>query len=50
MVLQVFGATDGYVYALYDWYGHHAKILGPVYEGLTVPAPMKAISYVPPMA
>ena len=32
MVLRVFGPKDGYVYALYDWYSHHATILGRVYE------------------
>ena len=45
MVLQVFGPKDGYVYALYDWYSHHATILGRVYEEVTAPAEMKAISY-----
>jgi dipeptidyl aminopeptidase/acylaminoacyl peptidase len=46
MVVQVFGAKEGYVYALYEWYGHRATILGAVYAGLTAPAPVKAISYV----
>jgi len=45
MVLRVFGPTDGYVYALYDWYSHHATILGRVYEEVTAPSEMKAISY-----
>jgi dienelactone hydrolase len=45
LVLKVFGPRDGYVYALYDWYTHHATILGPVYEGITVPAAVKEISY-----
>jgi dipeptidyl aminopeptidase/acylaminoacyl peptidase len=45
MVLEVFGAKDGYVYALYDWYSHQATILGRVYEEVTAPAEMKAISY-----
>jgi dipeptidyl aminopeptidase/acylaminoacyl peptidase len=45
LVLTVFGPKDGYVYALYDWYGHHATILGRVYEGVTAPAEMQAISY-----
>jgi dipeptidyl aminopeptidase/acylaminoacyl peptidase len=45
MVVQVFGADQGYVYALYEWYGHRATILGRVYDGLTAPAPVKAISY-----
>jgi dipeptidyl aminopeptidase/acylaminoacyl peptidase len=46
VVVKIFGANDGYVYALYDWYTHHAAILGPVYAGLSAPAPVKAISYV----
>jgi dipeptidyl aminopeptidase/acylaminoacyl peptidase len=45
MVLEVFGARDGYVYALYDWYSHHATILGRVYEEIHAPAEMRAISY-----
>jgi dipeptidyl aminopeptidase/acylaminoacyl peptidase len=45
VIVKVFGAKDGYVYALYDWYGHLATILGSVYEGLAAPAPVKAISY-----
>jgi dienelactone hydrolase len=44
-VLEVFGPKDGYVYALYDWYSHHATILGRVYEEVVAPAEMKAISY-----
>ena len=45
LVLKVFGPKDGYVYALYEWYGHHATILGRVYEGVAAPADVKAISY-----
>ena len=45
MVLKVFGPKNGYVYALYDWYSHHATILGRVYEDVYVPAEMRAISY-----
>jgi dipeptidyl aminopeptidase/acylaminoacyl peptidase len=45
LVLKVFGPKDGYVYALYDWYTHRATILGRVYEEVTAPAEMKAISY-----
>jgi pimeloyl-ACP methyl ester carboxylesterase len=45
LVLKVFGSKDGYVYALYDWYTHNASILGRVYEGITAPAEMKAMSY-----
>jgi acetyl esterase/lipase len=45
IVLQVFGPKDGYVYALYDWYTHKATRLGEVYEQVTAPAEMRAISY-----
>ena len=45
MVLKVFGPKDGYIYALYDWYTHHATILGRVYEEITAPSDMKAIRY-----
>jgi dipeptidyl aminopeptidase/acylaminoacyl peptidase len=45
IVVSVFGRTQGYVYALFDWYGHHSTILGPVYQGVTVPAEVRAISY-----
>jgi dipeptidyl aminopeptidase/acylaminoacyl peptidase len=45
LVLKVFGPKHGYIYALYDWYSHHATILGRVYEQITAPADMKAISY-----
>ncbi|HEY2462881.1 MAG TPA: S9 family peptidase [Steroidobacteraceae bacterium] len=44
-VLKIFGPKDGYVYALYDWYTHHATILGRVYDEVTAPAEMKAITY-----
>jgi dipeptidyl aminopeptidase/acylaminoacyl peptidase len=45
MVVRVFGAKEGYVYALYEWYGHRATVLGPVYDGLVAPAQVKGISY-----
>ena len=45
LVVRVFGAKDGYAYALYDWYSHQATILGPVYEGVGAPAEIRAISY-----
>ncbi len=45
MVLKVFGPKNGYVYALYDWYSHHATILGRVYEDVHEPAELRAISY-----
>jgi dipeptidyl aminopeptidase/acylaminoacyl peptidase len=45
LVLKIFGPKDGYVFALYDWYSHHATILGRVYEEVVAPAERKAISY-----
>jgi dipeptidyl aminopeptidase/acylaminoacyl peptidase len=45
MVLKIFGEKHGYVYALYDWYAHRATILGEVYEQVTAPAEVRAISY-----
>ena len=44
-VLKIFGPREGYVYALYDWYNHHATILGRVYAEVAAPAEVKAISY-----
>jgi dienelactone hydrolase len=45
VVVKVFGAKDGFVYAVFDWYSHRAAILGHVYEGVAAPAEVKAISY-----
>jgi pimeloyl-ACP methyl ester carboxylesterase len=45
VVVQVFGAKDGYVYALYDWFEHRAIMLGQVYKGLTDVAEVRPISY-----
>jgi dipeptidyl aminopeptidase/acylaminoacyl peptidase len=45
VVIKVFGRTDGYVYALFDWYSHHVTILGSVYDGVTAPAEVRAITY-----
>jgi dienelactone hydrolase len=45
LVLKVFGPKDGYIYALYDWYSHRSAFLGRVYDEVTAPADMKAISY-----
>lgn len=45
LVLKIFGPKHGYVYALYDWYAHHATILGRIYGDVEAPADMKAISY-----
>jgi pimeloyl-ACP methyl ester carboxylesterase len=45
MILKIFGPKHGYVYAVYDWYHHHATILGRIYQEVAAPAEMKAISY-----
>src|ERR1700730_17086204 len=45
VVLKIFGPKDGFVYALYDWYTHRATILGEVYEGVSAPAEVRAVSY-----
>ena len=44
-LVTVFGGRSGYVYALFDWLTHRATILAPVYDGLTAPAQVRAISY-----
>jgi dipeptidyl aminopeptidase/acylaminoacyl peptidase len=45
MVIEVFGAKDGYVYAMYDWYSHKAVILGKIYDGLQQISEVKPITY-----
>ena len=45
IVVTVFGEKHGFVYVLYDWYEHRATVLGEVYEGVTAPAEVRAISY-----
>lgn len=45
LLIRVFGAKDGYVYALFDWYGHKATTLGNVYEGLESVATVRHIAY-----
>jgi dipeptidyl aminopeptidase/acylaminoacyl peptidase len=45
MVVQVFGAHDGYVYALFDWYSHRAIVIGQVYSGLSTTAEVRPVSY-----
>jgi dienelactone hydrolase len=44
VVVRVFGARDGFVYALFDWYTHKTAVLGPVYRGVT-PAEVRRVSY-----
>ncbi len=45
ILVRVFGAKDGYVYALFDWYSHQAAVLGKVYEDLQAVAEVRPISY-----
>jgi dipeptidyl aminopeptidase/acylaminoacyl peptidase len=45
MVVEVLGARDGYVYALFDWYSHQATVLGAVYNGLALPAEVRSVDY-----
>jgi dipeptidyl aminopeptidase/acylaminoacyl peptidase len=45
LLVRVFGAKDGYVYALFDWYGHRAMVVGKVYEGLETVAEVKHLTY-----
>lgn len=44
VVVRVFGAKDGFVYALFDWYDHRTMVLGQVYQGV-VPAEVRRVSY-----
>jgi dipeptidyl aminopeptidase/acylaminoacyl peptidase len=45
IVLQVNGARDGYVYELVDYKVHRADVIGPVYDGLTDIAEVRAVTY-----
>jgi dipeptidyl aminopeptidase/acylaminoacyl peptidase len=45
IVVRVFGAKDGYVYALFDWYSHQTTVLGKVYEGLAAVSEVQNIVY-----
>ncbi len=45
LLVRVFGAKDGYVYALFDWYSHQLTVLGAVYKGLDAVAEVRQISY-----
>jgi len=45
VVVLVFGASEGYFYALFDWNSHTAKVLAPVYDGLATTSEVKAVSY-----
>lgn len=45
IVVNVFGRTEGFIFAVFEWYGHRTTILGPVYAGVTAPAEVRAVSY-----
>lgn len=45
MILQIFGAKDGYGYELFDWYTHRILPLAPAYDGLARVAQVKEITY-----
>jgi dipeptidyl aminopeptidase/acylaminoacyl peptidase len=45
ILVRVFGPKDGYVYAVFDWYGHRAQVLGKVYEGLAEVSEVRHILY-----
>jgi dipeptidyl aminopeptidase/acylaminoacyl peptidase len=45
IIVKVFGPKEGFVYALFEWYAHRTTILGPVYQGVTAPAEVRAVSY-----
>jgi dipeptidyl aminopeptidase/acylaminoacyl peptidase len=44
-ILEVFGPENGYVYAYFDWYTHHAQILGRRYAEVKQIADIHKISY-----
>ncbi len=44
-LVTVFGARDGYSYALFDWLTHQAVVLAPAYEGLKALAEVRPIDY-----
>ncbi len=45
MILEVFGPEDGFQYAYFDWYTHHAQLLGPRYTGVKQTAEIRKITY-----
>jgi dipeptidyl aminopeptidase/acylaminoacyl peptidase len=45
LLVRVFGAKDGYIYALFDWYSHQATFLGRVHEGLESVATVRHVAY-----
>lgn len=44
MIVEVFGAKDGYAYESFDWYTHTAQVVGSAYPGI-VPAQVERVSY-----
>jgi pimeloyl-ACP methyl ester carboxylesterase len=45
MLVRVFGAKDGYVYAVFNWYGHKTGTVGQVYKGLDAVAEVRHLTY-----
>jgi dipeptidyl aminopeptidase/acylaminoacyl peptidase len=45
VLVRVFGAKDGYVYALFDWYSHRTTILAKVYDGLSDVSEISRVHY-----
>jgi dipeptidyl aminopeptidase/acylaminoacyl peptidase len=44
IIVRVFGAKDGFAYALFDWYTHSTSVVGQIYPG-AVPAEITSVSY-----
>jgi dipeptidyl aminopeptidase/acylaminoacyl peptidase len=45
LLVSVFGARDGYQYAMYDWRVRIPMMLGQIYQGLSETASVEEISY-----
>ncbi len=45
MIVLVFGARHGFVWAMFDWYSHKATVLGQVYNGVSSISEVRAIDY-----
>ena len=45
VILEVFGPEDGYSYAYFDWYSHHAQVLGPLYTEVKQTAEIRRLTY-----
>jgi dipeptidyl aminopeptidase/acylaminoacyl peptidase len=45
IIVEVFGARDGYAFAIFDWYEHKATVLGQIYSGISAPAQVRHVDY-----